>query len=450
MKLTDLGFWNTPMGARPVTGARDELGNPVYQDVAGNQFNVMPAPAQEQGPGLLDMLAGIYRLAGGRGSEQDQAAATGLLGAVTQGLTAPGRAAQGEMVTNGDVWSTALDYGAMGAPMTAPEGAIRAGAMRDPRFWHPASDIKLQMPIDEMQFGVTDLGRAQPQTTLDIAALQDELLVATFGDRTRADAVLGSINNNTLAAPVPLQGGADFMRTDGGLWASEPAAMARQQRAIARLADQAQQTPVLAYTSMGAQSGDFSRMMSDAVMGQMTPEAVGRINPDAAARYDAAIRRTNPAWPGIRSPNIAETVASMPGTQRRELWQEMDKGVYREAGFPDVGAARLAITDPRLLSAQPFDTGLTMGRVDPSLRLSDTPPDVHATYGSQIDGQYLGGLLSPVPGEMIWRDFFNTRRAQGLPSASDQRAFMMTPGISQRVDAQMIDEVSRYLEGLQQ
>jgi hypothetical protein len=129
MKLTDLGFWNTPMGARPVTGARDELGNPVYQDVAGNQFNVMPAPAQEQGPGLLDMLAGIYRLAGGRGSEQDKAAATGLLGAVTQGLTAPGRAAQGEMVTNGDVWSTALDYGAMGAPMAAPEGAIRAGAV---------------------------------------------------------------------------------------------------------------------------------------------------------------------------------------------------------------------------------------------------------------------------------------------------------------------------------
>jgi hypothetical protein len=130
MKLTDLGFWNTPMGARPVTGARDELGNPVYQDVAGNQFNVMPAPAQEQGPGLLDMLAGIYRLAGGRGSEQDQAAATGLLGAVTQGLTAPGRAAQGEMVTNGDVWSTALDYGVMGAPMAAPEGAIRANSFR--------------------------------------------------------------------------------------------------------------------------------------------------------------------------------------------------------------------------------------------------------------------------------------------------------------------------------
>jgi hypothetical protein len=95
----------------------------------GNQFTVGQQPPSS-GPGLLDILAGVYRLAGGRGSETDKAAATGLLGAVTQGLTAPGQAARGDMVTNGDVWSTALDYGLAGAPMAAPEGAIRANSFR--------------------------------------------------------------------------------------------------------------------------------------------------------------------------------------------------------------------------------------------------------------------------------------------------------------------------------
>ena len=139
----------------------------------------------------------------------------------------------------------------------------------------------------------------------------------------------------------------------------------------------------------------------------------------------------------------------MNGTRRRELWQEMDKGVYRNAGFPDVGMTRLAITDPRLLEAQPFDTGLTMGRVDPSFELTETGPDIHATYGSQIGGEYVGGLLDTVPGEMVWRDFFNARRAAGALPKSDQRAFMMTPSINQRVDQQMVDEISRYLERLQ-
>jgi len=45
-------------------------------------------------------------------------------------LLAPGRAARGEMVTHGDAFATALDYGLLGAPMAAPEGALRANSFR--------------------------------------------------------------------------------------------------------------------------------------------------------------------------------------------------------------------------------------------------------------------------------------------------------------------------------
>lgn len=53
-----------------------------------------------------------------------------LVGGAMQGLTAPGRALQGEPVTYGDAWTTALDYGVLSAPTSAPEGALRGGGIR--------------------------------------------------------------------------------------------------------------------------------------------------------------------------------------------------------------------------------------------------------------------------------------------------------------------------------
>jgi hypothetical protein len=133
-EVPGLSFWDTPQGARP-TGSYDEFGNPVYQDVAGNQFTVGQQPQQPQGEGLsfgnvMNALATPFRMAMGRGTEQDTAAVQGVGNALAQGLTAPGRALRGEPVTYGDAFATALDYGLLGVPMTAPEGALRANSFR--------------------------------------------------------------------------------------------------------------------------------------------------------------------------------------------------------------------------------------------------------------------------------------------------------------------------------
>jgi hypothetical protein len=315
---------------------------------------------------------------------------------------------------------------------------------------HPASRINLRMPVSEMQFGIQDVGSMQPARVIDIADLQNQYISPAFWDRTRADGLLTSIGDEELSAPVPLQGGADFMRTEGGIMASEPDAMTRKANALSRIAEETGETPLLAYTAMAAQAGDFSRMMSDAVMGQIRPSMANRIDPKAVEQYDNFVRsRIDKDWPGILSENASNYVAGMPGTRRRELWQAMDKTSYRDAGFPDVGMARIAITDPRLLDAQAFDTGLTIGRPDPSFEVTATPENIHATYGGRIGGEYVGGLLSNVPGEMVWRDFFNARRASGASPATDQRSFMMSPGVNQLIDQQMVDEISRYLERLQ-
>jgi hypothetical protein len=429
----------------------DELGNALYRGATGQVYTVPPLVQREPEQGdpaykrAYDALTSDpIGVAKGIGA--------GLLESVVDGVSAPGRALAGEPVTLGDVWSTAALAQAGAAPMAVPEGALVAGAMRrDPRMWHPASDIKLQRPVDEMTFGITDKGDLSPAQTIDISGLEGRVLVPAFGDRTRAGGLLTSINDEDLLRPVDLQGGADFMRSQGGIWASEPDAMKTKAKYVLQTAQDFGDAPVLAYTAMGAQSGDFSRMMSDAVMGQLRPSMGNMIDPAAVSRFDDYVtKNVDPKWPGILSTEASDYIPAMTGSNRRLLWQEMDKGVYREAGFPDIGATRLAITDPRLVNAQPFDTGLTFGRVDVDAPLTETTPDVHATYRSQIHGDYLGGLLGNVPGDMVWRDFFNARRAAGTSPATDQRAFMMTPSVLQKVDAQMVEEISRYLEALSQ
>lgn len=430
---------------------QDELGNWLYMGASGTTYSVPPVVQREPqrgDPAIVRAYDAVTSdpigVAKGIGS--------GIVDSLVSGFTAPGRALAGEPVTVGDVWDTAGLAAAGAAPMAAPDGALVAGALRrDPRLWHPASDIKLRKPVDEMVFGVTDKGDLSPAKTIDIADLEGRVLMPAFGDRTRAGGLLTSVDGEELAAPVDLQGGADFMRSQGGIWASEPDAMRTKAKYILNTAQEIGDAPILAYTAMGAQSGDFSRMMSDAVMGQLRPSMGNAIDPEAVTRFDSYVtKNVDKNWPGILSAEVADYIPSMTGSNRRLLWQEMDKGVYRDAGFPDVGATRLAITDPRLIDAQPFDTGLTFGRVDVDAPLTETTPDVHSTYRSQIHGDYVGGLLSNVPGDMVWRDFFNARRASGAAPASDQRAFMMTPSIRQKVDAQMVDEISRYLEGILQ
>ena len=53
-----------------------------------------------------------------------------------------------------------------------------------------------------------------------------------------------------------------------------------------------------------------------------------------------------------------------------------------------------------------------------------------------------------MPGELIWRDFFEemAKRKETTGKANPQRAFLMTPSIKQKVDQQMVDEVSKFTE----
>ena len=266
-------------------------------------------------------------------------------------------------------------------------------------------------------------------------------MTPAYGDRAIAGKRLLGYDDVEYKNPVRSQGGRDFMRERGtGLWASEEKIMERKSKKVNELLE-AGEDPLLVYTAMGAQSGDFSKIMRDAVMNQFDPS---KISKKGAEIFDARMKKLGiNNWSGTKSGKVSEDLEKMTGTDRWQVWQEMDKSAYRNEGFPDIGKTRVSMTDPALLDVDPFSSGLTVGR--PTGLLSNTIFDRHPSYEYQIGGDYEGSIGN-IAGPIMWRDWFEAKRQAGRPARFDQRAFMMnSPELTQRVDQQLVDEVNEYI-----
>ena len=316
----------------------------------------------------------------------------------------------------------------------------------DPKFdqpqWHPISGVSQKIPASDVKPIFEDLGLLSPERQMKIEDLAGRPITPAFGDRTIAGVNILGVDDTVFDSPVRSQGGRDFMREEGtGLWASEKKPMTEKSEIVNQLIE-AGEDPALIYTAMGAQSGDFSKIMMKTALNQFDPI---KISNDAAKSFDERMAKLGiKNWPGTKSGKVEEALDEMTGTSRWAIWQEMDKAKYRDAGFPDINLARIAITDPKLLNVDPFTSGLNVGR--PTGLLTNDQFIKHPSYEYQIGGDYEGGLGN-LPGQIIWRDFFENRRKINSPVGSDQRSFMMSsPQMVSRVDDQMVEEVNAWLE----
>lgn len=315
----------------------------------------------------------------------------------------------------------------------------------DPKFdrpqWHGISNVSSNLPEQELAPVFRDTGTLLPEQTLTIDDLQGRTAIPAYGDRSVAGSDVLGVGSLVYETPFRSLGGADFMREmDTGIWANatkEASDLAAAAQSVIRDGGD----PALVYTAMGPQSADFSTMMANAVMNQYNPSL---IDPIAAARYDDAVRAVLPRFTSILDPNFLE---GLTGSQRWNLWQLMDKAALRDAGLPNINLARRSITDLRLLDAVPFDAGLTIGRPTGGLLQLDETVQQHPTYPAQLAGSYEGGLAQNIPGKILWRDFFEGRRASGEPISADQRSFMMNADkIKQFIDQQTVDEANAFIE----
>lgn len=86
-----------------------------------------------------------------------------------------------------------------------------------------------------------------------------------------------------------------------------------------------------------------------------------------------------------------------------------------------------------------------MTKLDPSGRVIANPKTPHTTYDTQLAGSYAGGLEKPVPREIMFPDFFASRRAKEADPAGDNWAYQRAP-VVQDANQQWLDGMMKYLE----
>lgn len=358
--------------------------------------------------------------------------------------------------------------GVAGDALTAfgPAGAALGATMKAPRLsslvkkaskaeneaaglYHPiGGGLKLERPVQAMTATREPVKNLPPRTIVSPEAMQGGVLVPAVGDRTAAAVRLTEINGRALNAPVMLEGGADFMRThlpDGAAWASGKGVVTRLSDLVRQAGEEGKNPVYMPYVAMGHTAGDFSTMMSDALLAQIDRS---KLTKKAVRELDKQVRGLRPDFVGLDSPELQAQLRAS-GPTRLALVDRMSQKEMRDLKFPDVASTRYAITEPGLMDAPLHGAGFAIAKMDPQGRVIPNPRNPHTTYDTQLAGQYIGGLEANVPREVMFPEFFQQRRARGSPVEGDTRAFALS-NVTQRADQQWLDGVMRYLEQARQ
>ena len=328
----------------------------------------------------------------------------------------------------------AYEYGAR----TAEVG--NQGLLVDPGFQNLSRDTP-----DISGSVVRDLGTLAESPVVDFQKLIGRTALLVPGDMTMAGREITHVKGIKLKNPVRMRGGKDFpaeelSRELGIVWASDIPI-------ISRYVNAAKRNPGLVgvYSAMGGRGGDFSHHVAD-VLVDMTKQAEW-LSKDQIESFNKAVRETRAEgkkdgkkivtyplkdFPGITSPDVEEYMYSPgKGASRKAVADVMEKGSFRDAGFPDVSAVRMVVSDPAMSNRvnDPSDlvapTGARVFEFDPNLRITGgegNAPQFHKTYRQGIGGFDLGGLLTPVPRNLMFPTRFGPKRIEGAGANQIRRA----------------------------
>lgn len=325
---------------------------------------------------------------------------------------------------------------------------------------HPASNVRMNTPVEE-QKAVTRKRReanARKNTQIKVG----DMLVPAFGDRMVADTDILGFSGQMLDNPVSLFGGSGYIR-DGinkRIWASDDKIIKSMYESLERAGLSG--NPRLVYGTMGGQASDFAtdEMMRDYIRNVDIDPRLRAVLAEKLVKSkdfkDKDFSLENLVSGGNSRRNMISLLDgveadfdALNGSNRRAVWQAIDSKEFRDAGIP-MGEGRIALTDPDLLYANPFDTGLNIGR--PILGTGVQADSKHPIYPKGILGEYDGSLEVQIPAAITFRDWMNARRGytdgfKYTAPSGDQRSFMMGhTSLIQPADQQMIDEIGLFNE----
>jgi len=272
-------------------------------------------------------------------------------------------------------------------------------------------------------------------------------LTPLVGDRSRSGALLTHVGEQELRDPVWMQGGYQFTPE----WAQQKIAWGSDRSPSSAIAGrirglQKEGGDVFGvYTPMTPFSVDASHHMSD-TLSQLMHLEKKNISSTAVEQFNARMA-FDPDFPGVTSPKLQQYLRNQSMSYRDYFAKTMNSRAARDAGFPDVEQARIAVTHPSLLDVPSYAGGQSIARMTGDVVHGSTGFGLapHYTYRSKLPGEYVGGLPGPLPQELLWRDLYPKIAARD-PSAAGKIWLTMLKGEKpgQLVDRQWHDTAAEY------
>ena len=323
---------------------------------------------------------------------------------------------------------------------------------------NPPVMSKYGRPFHELEFTYVPKQNLVPWKQLDPETLfkENAFITPAIWDRTSGNTLVQSILGNKFSSPLNTQGGPDFQRSEFAQ-GENPAAAASRDAAVkgmmTKIANQniPEGRPVyISSTLMGRPASDSSVMMAQALLRQIDPSKLSKSGIDYVNKV---MSKEFDNWPGIENPQAVETLMKKlnVGAKTSTLPASFDTATAYNAGFPDVGASRFAITDPRLFSPEQLASGYSMSKID----LSKQPFQIengHGTYPTKIPSVsgYEGGLKYQVPAEIMFSDWAKTlpiTTKRGIPpTPTEKQQSLMSKMFAQEAHQEWLDNIMRHTE----
>ena len=210
------------------------------------------------------------------------------------------------------------------------------------------------------------------------------------------------------------------------------------------------------FSSMGGEATDFSVMGVNTVLDGFNPKL---LNVDDVTRFNdkflalkgsPGLKISQDSFPGLESKKLRSWLNES-GGNRYAFMKHLDKSEWNNLGFPDVAAARHAVTDPTLLNLPNGIEGYgghSISLMDPNAvkRSVNDTPNPHTTYPYDVPKiSYEGQLPAPVPRSLSFPKWYQGRRDIGALPRSDNKSFEFQT-VVQPVDNNWVDSNSLYQE----
>jgi hypothetical protein len=341
---------------------------------------------------------------------------------LARAVSSPITAMRGQQVSPEESLNVAM--GAMGGSSigTAPKGALRSGLFREGAFDPRFDPRKLEQ---ERLRALTTVVEPTSQVNIPIVSLaqfEGRPFITSMSDRTAAGGNLTKINDVQLSRPIGLLGGQDFMfNNPGQVWASAQGPVNQIMKNAQVIKEVTGQDPLYIPWRMAPSGGDFAAMTGETMLSY----ANSALSKKEKAKVDKEIKKFIPNWSGLAADESVNQFRSAPDKARKALKNALDTN-FRNSGGLSIGEARLAVADPKQLSAR--DAGImNIGEIytgRPVIQQSG-----HPSYPRGVPGQGLGRLREDrsifelLPQAARERNIIDPRN----PGQTDIRALQMKP-----------------------